>query len=69
MIAQGLISEVEVLLEGGCPEDAKPMQSIGYKQVVEMLNGSISKNALEDKIIFATRQFAKRQCTWFKKYK
>jgi tRNA A37 N6-isopentenylltransferase MiaA len=43
------------------------MQSIGYKQVVAMRQGLLPADKLEEKIVFATRQYAKRQVTWFKK--
>jgi tRNA dimethylallyltransferase len=67
MLDDGLIDEVQSLLKSGCPTSIKPMQSIGYAQVVKFLGGSIEKADLTDKIIFATRQYAKRQCTWFGK--
>jgi tRNA dimethylallyltransferase len=67
MLGQGLVSEVEGLLNGGCPESAKPMLSIGYAQVVQHLNGNIPSAELAIQIIYATRQYAKRQCTWFGK--
>ena len=67
MLMAGLVKEVEGLLAEGCPKEAKPMQSIGYKQVVDFLDGRIEGSELRDKIIFATRQYAKRQINWFKK--
>lgn len=67
MIEMGLVNEVQRLLDDGCPPIAKPMQSIGYKQVVELIEGKIERNELARKIIEATRQYAKRQTTWFKK--
>lgn len=68
MLAGGLVSEVQSLLAqtadaGGC----KPLQSIGYKQVCQFLAGKISEANLSDRINAASRQYAKRQCTWFKK--
>ncbi len=70
MLAAGLIEEVEGLLAASCSPQAKPMQSIGYKQVLMFLNGEISSRAeLEEKIYIATRQYAKRQVTWFKNLK
>ena len=67
MIANGLVSEVDDLLAAGVASDCKPMQSIGYKQVVAMRHGLLPAEKLAEKIIFATRQYAKRQVTWFKK--
>lgn len=67
MLEYGLVEEVKNLLAGGVDPNSKPMQAIGYKQVVDFLSGQLSKAELEDRIVFATRQYAKRQCTWFKK--
>lgn len=67
MITGGLIAEVDRLLASGVDPSSKPMQSIGYKQVVGMRQGVLPETKLEEKIIFATRQYAKRQVTWFKK--
>lgn len=67
MLEAGLISEVEGLLAQGVPETSKPMQSIGYREVVDFLRGRLSRDELHDAIAAATRQYAKRQCTWFRK--
>jgi tRNA dimethylallyltransferase len=67
MLDMGLVEEVKSLLNAGCRRDSKPMQSIGYLQVIKMLDGEIIQDELLDRIIFATRQYAKRQCTWFSK--
>ena len=66
MIKNGLIAEVESLLKAGCPTQAKPMQAIGYRHIVAYLDGSVSKSQCIDDMVAATRQFAKRQTTWFK---
>src|SRR5690606_270591 len=67
MLKQGLVAEVKGLLARGVDPSAKPMGSIGYRQVVSYLQGEISEGDLRDRIVFATRQYAKRQLTWFKK--
>ena len=67
MLEQGLIAEVIGLTREGCPLTAKPMQSIGYKQVAAMLAGELAADALVAAIAAATRQYAKRQRTWFQK--
>lgn len=67
MLKNGLIDEVKSILDQGCPRESKIMQSIGYKQVGDFLAGEVRKCELEEKIIFATRQYAKRQVTWYKK--
>ena len=45
------------------------MQGLGYKEVVEYLQGNISKEEMIDKVKMETRRYAKRQNTWFKKNK
>ena len=67
MLQDGFVQEVKNLIAKGCQKNCKPMSSIGYKQVYEHLMGNISLAELKNKIIFATRQYAKRQVTWFKK--
>ena len=68
MINQGLIDEVKNLLEkyNNFPT---AMQGLGYKEVVEYLNSLITKDEMIDKIKMETRRYAKRQLTWFRKYK
>ena len=67
MLKAGLVSEVKDLLHLGCPKHVKPMQSIGYKQVVDFLDGKIKEEDLVQKISWATSQYAKRQFVWYKK--
>lgn len=68
MLEQGLIEEVENLLKK-YKEFPTAMQGLGYKEVVEYLKGYISKEQMVDKIKQGTRRYAKRQLTWFRKYK
>jgi tRNA dimethylallyltransferase len=67
MLEAGLIDEVRQLLAAGVNPQSKPMQSIGYAQVVDYLEGKITEAELPEQIQIATRQYAKRQETWFKK--
>lgn len=67
MLESGLIEEVKKILALGYPPSCKPFAAIGYKEVLELLAEKISPSELEDKILFATRQYAKSQCTWFRK--
>lgn len=67
MLDMGLIDEVRCLIAGGCESSSKPMQSIGYRQVMDYLNENGSEELLLEKMIAATRQYAKRQETWFRK--
>jgi tRNA dimethylallyltransferase len=67
MILEGFEKEVKDLLKlPGCAE-SKPMQSIGYKQMAAYLQGGLKRDDLIPSIIAATRQYAKRQETWFRK--
>ena len=68
MIEQGLIQEVQDLLKK-YDEFPTAMQGLGYKEVVEYLQGNISKEEMIEKIKMETRRYAKRQITWFKKNK
>jgi tRNA dimethylallyltransferase len=67
MLEQGLLAEVRGLLEAGVDAACKPMQSIGYKQALAHLRGALPATDLAAAIDAATRQYAKRQCTWFRK--
>ena len=67
MLAGGLVEEVRMLrqkyrLDSGLPS----MRCVGYRQVWEVLEGSLPSAELRDRGVFATRQFAKRQLTWLK---
>ena len=68
MIEQGLIQEVEQLLQK-YNQFPTAMQGLGYKEVVEYLQGQITKDEMIEKIKMETRRYAKRQITWFKKNK
>ena len=67
MLAAGLEQEVRSLLAQGVSADCQSMQSIGYRQLVWYINGSMDYTEAVDKLKQATRNFAKRQITWYKK--
>lgn len=67
MLAAGWIEEVEKLIAMGIPPDAKPFQFIGYSEVRDHLLGQVPLEATIKKIQQATRNFAKRQITWFRR--
>lgn len=69
MICEGLIDEVSKLLNSGISEKSQAMQGIGYKEIVEYLNGETDLSTATSKIKQATRRFAKRQLTWYRKMK
>ncbi len=66
MLAGGWITEVQALLESGVQSSAPAFQAIGYRQIVDLLAGRISSVETLDRILLATRRYAKRQSTWFR---
>jgi tRNA dimethylallyltransferase len=68
MFAQGLVAETESLLQRGLADNPTAMQSIGYRQVVEHLRGERSLADTVELVKARTRQFAKRQLTWFRRH-
>ena len=69
MLDNGWIDEVKSLitLKEEMEIDFPALNSIGYKQIIEHLNGSINKDSLIDTIVSKTWQYAKKQYKWFKK--
>jgi tRNA dimethylallyltransferase len=66
MFAGGLVAETEAILARGVAASAKPFESIGYKQALQVARGELS---VKDAIFYSkrdTRQYAKRQMTWFR---
>ncbi len=67
MIEKGLVKEVQALKTMGCTRDLVSMQGLGYKEILDYLDG---KTTLEEAIYILkrdTRHFAKRQLTWFRR--
>ncbi|HXT40252.1 MAG TPA: tRNA (adenosine(37)-N6)-dimethylallyltransferase MiaA [Candidatus Angelobacter sp.] len=67
MFARGLVEEAKRLLKQGLEENKTAMQAIGYRQVVEHLRGGRSLDETIELVKVRTRQFAKRQMTWFRR--
>jgi tRNA dimethylallyltransferase len=65
MLTDGLIDEVTALRAQGYPASLHPMQSLGYKQINQLLDGQISFETAVTIIKQKTRNYAKRQLTWF----
>jgi tRNA dimethylallyltransferase len=63
----GLAEEVGRLLSAGVPPEAKPFESLGYKQALLMVQGRISVEQAIESTQLETRRYAKRQRTWFRK--
>lgn len=68
MFRRGLVRETEELLKHGLAENRTAMQALGYRQVAEHLRGARSLSETVELVKIRTRQFAKRQMTWFRKY-
>ena len=69
MIEEGLVAEVESLLDAGFRKGICAPQAIGYKEIVQALDGACTLDEAIDQIKLATRRYAKRQRTWFRKDK
>ncbi|MDD6505596.1 MAG: tRNA (adenosine(37)-N6)-dimethylallyltransferase MiaA [Lachnospiraceae bacterium] len=67
MMEQGLLEEVTKLKGMGYHRDMVSMQGLGYKEILDYLDGKISLEEAEYRIKLETRHFAKRQLTWFRR--
>jgi tRNA dimethylallyltransferase len=68
MFQRGLMTETRQLLSRGLTENRTAMQAIGYRQVVEHLRGERGLSETVELVKSRTRQFAKRQMTWFRRH-
>ena len=67
MMHQGLVEEVQSLLKKGLAPGSTAMQALGYKEIVDALNGRITMEEAVDAIKQGSRHYAKRQLTWFRR--
>ena len=67
MFRRGLVEETSQVLKRGLGKNKTAMQALGYRQVVEYLRGERSLPETIELVKIRTRQFAKRQMTWFRK--
>ena len=67
MLDDGLLDEIRSLLASGVPEKATAMQAIGYKEFVDALMGRSDLDAAVAQVQQASRHYAKRQLTWFRR--
>ncbi len=67
MLTQGWLEEVRGLMATGLPENAKPFDFIGYRELREVLRGEKKLEEARAAIQLGTRRYAKRQMTWFRK--
>ena len=68
MFARGLVEETRELLQRGLEQNKTAMQAIGYRQVAEHLRGERTLAETVELVKSRTRQFAKRQLTWFRRH-
>ena len=65
----GMCAETDILLKAGFSADNAPaLKSLGYPQIISYLRGALSRAETLEQIIIKTRQYAKRQRTWFSRY-
>jgi tRNA dimethylallyltransferase len=67
MLEAGWLDEVRQLAASGLPENTKPFQFIGYRELRSHLRGELTLDAARAAIEQSTRQYAKRQLTWFRR--
>jgi tRNA dimethylallyltransferase len=67
MLERGWMREVQALLESGLSENSKPFDFIGYRELRAVLRGEITLEEARGAIRQATRRYAKRQLTWFRR--
>ena len=66
MLAEGLVEETRGLIDAGFDRNAAGFNAVGYRDVIRYLDGSISHEEMRNQMIVSTRQYAKRQETWFR---
>ena len=68
MFDKGLVNEVQSLLDNprGLSKQAK--QALGYKEIIQYLDGSLTLDDAKEMVMQSTRRFAKRQMTWFRSF-
>ena len=67
MMEQGLITEIEELLAAGIPKKSTAMQAIGYKEFLAAMDGQCTIMQAAEDVKKASRHYAKRQLTWFRR--
>ncbi len=67
MMSQGLVAEVQALKDMGCRRGQTAMQGLGYKEILDYLDGMGTLEEAVNRIKLETRHFAKRQLTWFRR--
>ncbi len=68
MIEDGLIAETQKVLEMGYSKDLQPLNAVGYREIISVLNNEMDLETAIRKIKTQTRRYAKRQLTWFRRW-
>jgi tRNA dimethylallyltransferase len=68
MFSSGLVEEVETIIGLGYPTNCPAFKAIGYSEVTQLLEGKLPLGECREQIKVRTRQFSKRQMTWFRKF-
>ena len=68
LVDEGLVDEVKRLTSRGLKSDDISMKGIGYKEIIDYLDGKCSLDTAIDTVKKNTRHYAKRQLTWFRRY-
>lgn len=69
MIEAGLVEEVKSILEAGYSKELQSLNTVGYQEIIKYLDGEWSLEKAIEKIKTSTRRYAKRQMTWYKRWK
>ncbi len=67
MFEGGFVAEVERLLDDGLAEGRTASRAIGYREVAAYLSGELTLDEARERTVTATRRFARRQDSWFRK--
>ncbi|MDI6401786.1 tRNA dimethylallyltransferase, partial [Balneolaceae bacterium ANBcel3] len=68
MIKHGLVDEIRSVLAKGYHPGLQSLQTVGYREGIAYLNGNLDKNQMTEDIKTHTRQYARRQITWFRRW-
>lgn len=68
MIEEGLVAETQKILEMGYSKDLQPLNAVGYREIIAVLEVKMELDKAIEKIKTQTRRYAKRQLTWFRRW-
>jgi len=68
MFTAGIVEETKQILEMGFTGEEQALQTVGYREVLDFLDGKLSEKVMVEKVKTSTRRYAKRQITWFRRW-